>query len=117
TGDAFAHQAVPVLDANAGASGLEYPETLARAAAALSGIDVLVTGHHRKLLRHADLLGYQAFVADFVRAVREAKRARGTAEEFAAAWKLPERLTEQGYVSFEHLRPIRADVEAIWREV
>ncbi len=116
TGDAFAHKAVPVLDVNCGASGLEYPETLARAAAALPGIDVLVTGHHPGLLRHADVTAYRDFVAEFVRAVREAKRAGGTIEEFAAAWKLSNRLVEEGYVSFEHLRPVRSDVEAIWRE-
>jgi glyoxylase-like metal-dependent hydrolase (beta-lactamase superfamily II) len=116
TGDAFAHKAVPVLDVNCGASGLEYPETLARAAEALSGVDVLVTGHHPGLLRHTDLTAYRDFVADFVRAVREAKSAGGTVEEFAEAWRLSDRLIEEGYVSFEHLRPVRADVEAIWRE-
>ena len=116
TGDAFAHKAVPVLDVHCGASGVEYPETLVRAAAALSGIDVLVTGHHPGLLRHADLTAYRDFVAEFVRAVRQAKRAGSTVEQFAAAWRLPDRLIEEGYVSFEHLRPVRSDVEAIWRE-
>ena len=117
TGDAFAHKAVPVLDGNAGASGREYPETLARAAAALSGIDLLVAGHHPGLLRHVDLAAYRDFVAEFVHAVRETKRAGGTAEEFASAWRLPERRIEEGYISFEHLRPVRADVEAIWGDV
>jgi glyoxylase-like metal-dependent hydrolase (beta-lactamase superfamily II) len=117
SGDAFAHKAVPVLDANAGGSGLEYPETLARAAAELSGVEVLVTGHHPGLLGSADLAQYREFVAEFVRAAREARRAGRPAEEFAAAWKLPQRFADAGYVSFEHLRPVRADVEAIWREL
>ena len=115
-GDAFAHKAVPVLDVHCGASGLEYPQTLARAADALAGMDALVAGHHPGLLRAADLADYRDFVADFVRAVLEAKRAGGTPEEFAAGWRFPERLVEEGYVSFAHLRPIRADIEAIWRE-
>lgn len=116
-GDAFAHKAVPVLDVNAGASGLAYPQTLARAAEALAGIAVLVAGHHPGILGPADLAGYRDFVAELVRRVREAKRAGGTVEEFATSWKLPQRFLDAGYVSFEHLRPIRTDIEAIWREV
>jgi hypothetical protein len=63
-----------------------------------------------------DLRTYGAFVRDFVEAVRDARRAGTTIEEFVAAWRLPERLLDQGYVDFSHLRPIRPDVEAVWYE-
>jgi cyclase len=55
-GDAFAHKAVPPLDTNNGASGVDYPRTLARAAEAFSGIDTVITGHYPRLLSRTDLL-------------------------------------------------------------
>jgi glyoxylase-like metal-dependent hydrolase (beta-lactamase superfamily II) len=117
-GDAFAHKALPPLDTNNGASGTEYPETLARAIADLapSGVETVITGHYPTTLAMSDLHTYAAFVRDFVHAVRAARSAAMTIEDFVAAWRLPDRLVEQGYVDFSHLRPIRPDVEAVWYE-
>lgn len=47
-GDVFAHKAVPPLDANNGASGVEYPRTIAKALAALRTSASLSQGTSRQ---------------------------------------------------------------------
>jgi hypothetical protein len=116
TGDVFGYKAVPPLDVNNGASGVEYPQTLARAVAALTDVDIVITGHYPTPLTMADLRTYGDFVGEFVQAVQGAKRAGRTVDDFVRAWTIPERFLGEGYVSVEHLRPMRADVEAIWNE-
>ena len=115
-GDVFGYKAVPPLDVNNGASGVEYPGTLARALAALADVDVVITGHYPTPLTLADLRTYADFVGEFVQAVQVAKRTGQTVDDFLGAWKIPDRFLADGYVSVEHLRPIRADVEAVWNE-
>jgi hypothetical protein len=51
-----------------------------------------------------------------VGAVQEAKRSGRTVDDFVSSWKIPDRFLGDGYVSVEHLRPIRSDVEAVWNE-
>ena len=45
TGDLFAAKATPLIDVNNGGSGVEYPKTLARAAAKLKNVDTVIPGH------------------------------------------------------------------------
>ena len=116
TGDMFGHKAVPPLDVNNGASGVEYPRTLAKAIAALKDIDIVVTGHYPTSLTMADLKTYANFTGELVESIQGAKRAGGTIDGFVKAWKLPDRLLKEGYVDVSHLRPMRADVEVIWNE-
>ena len=115
-GDVFAHKAVPPLDANNGASGVEYPQTIAKALAALRDIDTVITGHYPTTLTMVDLKTYGDFVCEFVQAVQTAKRSGRTIEEFVSSWKLPERFLKEGYVDIGNLRPLRPDVEVIWNE-
>jgi glyoxylase-like metal-dependent hydrolase (beta-lactamase superfamily II) len=115
-GDVFGSKAVPPLDANNGASGVEYPETIARAVAALTGIDVVITGHSPATLTMADLQRYGQFVRGFVEAVQAAKRAGRTIDDFVKTWSIPDEFQREGYFSIEHLRPLRPDVEVIWNE-
>ena len=115
-GDAFAHKAVPPLDTNNGGSGVEYPRTLARALAALTDVETVVTGHYPTTLTMADLRTYGDFVGEFVQAVQAAKRAGRTIDDFVDGWGLPDRFRREGYVLATHLRPLRPDVEAIWDE-
>jgi glyoxylase-like metal-dependent hydrolase (beta-lactamase superfamily II) len=116
TGDVFAHKAVAPLDANNGASGVAYPQTIARAVAELAEIETVVSGHYPTTLVMSDLETYGDFIGEFVRAAQAARRAGGTIDDFVKAWKIPERFLEQGYVDTTHLRPIRPDVEVIWNE-
>jgi glyoxylase-like metal-dependent hydrolase (beta-lactamase superfamily II) len=115
-GDVFASKAVPPLDVNNGASGVEYPRTIARGAAALANIDAVITGHYQTTLTMADLKTYGDFTREFVQAVQEAKKAGRTIDDFVNNWKLPERFVKEGYMDFSHLRSIRPDVEVIWNE-
>jgi hypothetical protein len=84
--------------------------------AALGDIDVVITGHYPTPLTVADLKMYGEFVGEFVGAVQQAKRSGRTVDDFVRAWKIPDRFLAEGYVSVEHLRPVRADVEAVWNE-
>jgi cyclase len=115
-GDAFPGKGVPPLDANNGASGVEYPRTIARAVAALTNIDTVITGHYQTTLTMADVKTFGAFVREFVGAVQAAKKAGRTIDDFVREWKIPERFLTEGYASTEHLRSIRPDVEVIWNE-
>jgi cyclase len=115
-GDVFAHKAVPPIDVNNGASGVEYPRTLARAVAALSDIETVVTGHYPTTLTMADLQTYARFTQEFVGQAQAARRAGATVDDFVKAWTIPEPFSAEGYVDLSHLRPIRPDVEAVWNE-
>lgn len=116
SGDAFAGKAVPPLDVNNGASGVEYPATIARALAELHGIQTIITGHHHAVLGMRDLEAYGEFTRLFVDAVQTAKAAGRTVDQFVAGWTLPTRFVADGYMDFSHLRSIKADVEVIWAE-
>jgi glyoxylase-like metal-dependent hydrolase (beta-lactamase superfamily II) len=118
-GDVFAHKAVAPIDVNNGASGVEYPDTIARALAAFDSadIDIVTTGHYPGTLTMADLETYEAFTREFVTGIREAKQAGRTIDDVVAAWRLPDRYVREGYLDFGSLRSIRPDVEAIWAEL
>src|SRR5262249_41383332 len=47
TGDLFAEKALPVVDLASGGSALALPETLARIANGITGIEHIITGHGR----------------------------------------------------------------------
>jgi len=95
TGDLFAAKATPLIDGNNGGSGVEYPKTLARAAAKLRNVDTVIPGH-------SPLTDWKAFqdFADFNRAffeaVQQAKKDGKTAEDAAAALKLPDKFKDFG---------------------
>jgi glyoxylase-like metal-dependent hydrolase (beta-lactamase superfamily II) len=95
TGDLFAAKATPLIDSNNGGSGVEYPKTLARAAAKLKNIDTVIPGH-------SPVTDWKAFLdfADFNRAffetVQQAKKDGKTAEDAAATLKLPDKFKDFG---------------------
>jgi cyclase len=45
TGDLFAAKGTPFMDTNNGGSGVEYPKTLAKAAAGIKGVETVIPGH------------------------------------------------------------------------
>ena len=83
-GDLFPAKMAPIIDTTNGGSGSAYPETLAKAAAAVTGIDRVVTGHFAArapmragvpgsviytffdTLRWSDVREYADFVREFV---------------------------------------------------
>jgi glyoxylase-like metal-dependent hydrolase (beta-lactamase superfamily II) len=99
-GDLFPSKSAPVIDSARGGSGVAYPETLAKAVAALTGVSRVITGHGPAvsgspvlsgLATLRDLQEYADFNRDFLAAVRAAKEAGKTADEAAASLQLPER--------------------------
>jgi glyoxylase-like metal-dependent hydrolase (beta-lactamase superfamily II) len=115
TGDAFPNKGVPIMDGNNGGSGVQYADTLDRAAA-LPDIDTVITGHNAMTLTMADVKMYSDFNRDFVDAVRGAKRAGQTLDQFAAAWKVPERFATWGSTQPNAAR-LRANAGVVWDEL
>jgi cyclase len=128
TGDAFALKIIPLIDANNGGSGVEYPQTIAKAAATLKNIDTLITGHTPTTLTMADLKTYADFTREFVQTVQAAKKAGRTIDDVVNSWKTPERFQKEGYLTPDQLQQLtrqplasqtarlRANVEVIWNE-
>jgi glyoxylase-like metal-dependent hydrolase (beta-lactamase superfamily II) len=112
-GDIFSGKNVPLLDANNGGSGIEIGKTLARAAQDAKNVDSIITGHST-VMTVADLREYAAFNDDFVAAVREAKKAGRTVDEFAASWKIPEKY--KGYAAPAAPR-LQSNARIVWEEV
>jgi glyoxylase-like metal-dependent hydrolase (beta-lactamase superfamily II) len=115
TGDAFPNRGIPIMDINNGGSGLEYPDTLAKAAG-LPNIDTVITGHNATTLAIADVKMYSEFIREFVGAVRAAKKAGQSIDDVITAWKVPERFTAAGYAQPVPAR-LRSNVEVIWKEL
>src|SRR5262249_16356480 len=74
SGDVFAIKSIPLIDANNGGSGVEYAQTIAKAAA-LPNIDTIITGHSQTTMTMADLKLYIDFNREFVEMVKAAKKA------------------------------------------
>ncbi len=124
TGDVFAVKAIPLIDANNGGSGVEYPRTIAKAAA-LPKIDTVITGHNKTALTIDDLKLYADFNREFVQVVQAAKKAGLTINDVVNSWKVPERFLKGGYMTPDEYQRLaglsmsarlRANVEVIWNE-
>jgi cyclase len=128
TGDAFALKTLPLIDANNGGSGVEYPQTIAKAAAALKNIDTVITGHTPTTLTMADLKTFADFTREFVQTVQAAKKAGRTIDDVVNSWKVPERFQKDGILTPDEVQQLirlsldaqkarlRSNVEVVWNE-
>jgi cyclase len=114
TGDAFANKGVPIMDASNGGSGLEFPDTVAKAAA-LPNIDTVITGHANATVKIADVKEYADFNRAFLEHVRAAKKAGQSVEE-AIKWTVPERFLKSGY-NQPMPDALRSNAQVIWNEL
>ena len=112
-GDAFAGKQVPIMDANNGGSGVDYPVTLWNAYAGVQDVDAIITGHSTVMTRD-DLREYASFVGAFVTAARTAKRDGQSAQEHASTWQVPPRFMGYGKPPAERLQ---AYVQVIYDEL
>jgi cyclase len=118
-GDLFPSKAAPFIDAANGGSGVAYPDTLARAVAALDPNTRIVTGHGtpppgspiRGLPTLKDLQEYADFTREFLNAVRAARDAGQSAAEAATSLRLPDRYRGYG------MDRAAANVAAIYQEL
>ena len=92
-GDAFASKGLPLLDVNNGGSGVTYPDTLAKAAAAIKNVDVVIPGHSA-VSTWKDFVDYGEFNRAVLTSVQAAKKAGKTSEQAAAELVLPEKFKD-----------------------
>jgi glyoxylase-like metal-dependent hydrolase (beta-lactamase superfamily II) len=127
--DLFPAKAAPLIDADAGGSGVAFPETLAKAIAELKGVVRVTTGHddanavmgaaagasvinaNPRTMSIKDLQDYADFNRDFLEAVKQAIAAGKTADEAAKTLQLPDR-----YKDYD-LRNAPANVRTIYKEL
>ncbi len=83
TGDMWQWRDAPSLDAGNGGSGVEFPQTLAKALAAIKDVDVVIPGHSAPTTRQA-LEEFQRFTADLLTASQDGMKAGQTSEQVAA---------------------------------
>ena len=81
TGDAFANRGQPNIDLANGGSGINYPDTLAKAASTIKNVDTIIPGHNNALLKHEDLVNQAEFTRLMLTKAREAVKAGKTPEE------------------------------------
>jgi cyclase len=87
-GDLFAWQALPIMDAANGGSGVAYPETLKKAAAAIKDVDSVITGHS-PVMPWSAFVEYGDFMQWAVDSVKQAAKDGKSEEDAAAAIKTP----------------------------
>jgi glyoxylase-like metal-dependent hydrolase (beta-lactamase superfamily II) len=89
TGDLFAWRGVPRIMPEDGGSAVAFPQTLAKAQAAIKNVDTLITGHS-KVMTWKDWVEYREFVAEFVAQVRAANKAGKTVDQ-AVGLSMPQK--------------------------
>lgn len=116
SGDIFAGKNLPILDAANGGSGLDIPDTLAKAADTLAknNVETIITGHAATTMTMADLREWAEFNRDFLNTVREGKKAGRSVDDIAAAYKVPERF--KGYGMPQPAR-VKANVQVVYDEL
>ena len=110
TGDLFARKDAPRIDRANGGSGVQYPQTLAKAVATIKNVDTVVPGHS-PLAKWSDLQEYQRFTTDLLSEVQSARRGGKNADAAAASINLSDKY--KGYTS----DGMKAAVQAIYDEL
>ena len=95
TGDLFAQKMLPLIDSANGGSVLEYPETLAKAAAGIRDVDTVIPGH-RPIATWNEFKEFATFTKDFVDYARSSVNGKKTVAQAAAEYKVPSKYA--GYV-------------------
>ena len=112
-GDAFSGKNIPIIDANNGGSGVDYPETLTKAHGAIKNVETIITGHSTQMTMN-DLRDYADFNRDFLNAVREAKKAGKSVDDVANSWKVPAKY--KGYAEPQAAR-LKTNVQNVYNEI
>jgi glyoxylase-like metal-dependent hydrolase (beta-lactamase superfamily II) len=111
TGDLFAGQALPIMDTNNGGSGVEYPETLRKAATGIKNVDSVIPGHSA-VMPWSAFVEYGEFMQWAVEAVQRAAKDGKTEEQAVSAITTP----PEKYKTYTTQRAA-ANVTAIYGEV
>jgi cyclase len=112
-GDTFAGKTPPIMDANNGGSGVDYPETLAKGYATLKSVDTIINGHLPAPTTPADLKEYEEYMRDFVTYTQTQMKAGKSVDDAAAGYKVPDRF--KGYTAAP--ARVKSDVQVIYDEL
>jgi glyoxylase-like metal-dependent hydrolase (beta-lactamase superfamily II) len=85
-GDVFATKGIPLIDSDNGGSGVAYPQTIERAAAAIKNVDRVITGHS-DVMSWQDFVDYGEFNRDYLNHALAARAKGETADQAAADFK------------------------------
>jgi glyoxylase-like metal-dependent hydrolase (beta-lactamase superfamily II) len=110
TGDLFARPATPLLDVNNGGSGVAMPQTLAKAAKGISGVETVIPGHSAATT-WAAFVEFGEFNAAFLDAVRRAVNEGKTAEDAISGLTLPAKFKDYG------MQNVKDNVNKIYTEL
>ena len=110
TGDMFAWKDAPLCDRNNGGSCVQFPQTLAKAIAAIKNVDTVVPGHS-PVTTPKDLQEYQRFNAEWVKAAEELMKSGKTVDEAVASIHVAEKYS--GYKS----ERLKGAVQAVYDEL
>lgn len=111
-GDIFSGKNLPLLDANNGGSGVAIGDTLAKAAATVTSVEAIITGHST-VMTLKDLSEYAEFNREFAAAVQAGKKAGKSVDEIVAGWTMPAKYA--GYAAPQPAR-LKSNVEVIVNE-
>ena len=98
------------MDTNNGGSGLAYPETLAKAAAGIKGVDTVIPGHSA-VTTWQTFVDFGEFMKSFVGAVTASAKSGLTVDAAVAAFVPAEK-----FKSYNITRA-KANVEVIYKEL
>ena len=110
SGDAFAGPQAPIMDANNGGSGINYPGTLAEAAGGIKNVDVVIPGHS-DVTNWQAFIDYGEFIKSFVSSVEASAKAGRTPDEALAGFQPAAKF--KGY----NMGRAKANVDLIYKEV
>ena len=113
-GDVFPSKGLPIMDKSNGGSGLEYANTVRKAAKGVPNIDIIINGHTAANTTPADMMQFAEFVQEFVNHVQAGKKAGKSAEQVAKEWSTPARFT--GFSAAPPLERVTAYVNVIFGE-
>jgi cyclase len=109
-GDVFPRKGTPLIDVNNGASGVAYPDTLAKAAEGIKDVETVIPGHS-DVTDWAAFLEFGEFNKEFLAATQAAKTAGKTPEQAIAEFKLP------GKFSAYQMTGLKDNVTKIYAEL
>jgi len=109
TGDVFAWKDGPRIDLANGGSGVSYPQTIAKAIAAIKDVDTVIPGHS-PLQTPKDLQEYQRFTAELSAYAQAAMKAGKSVDDAFAGFKVDK------YPGYANER-VKASIQAVYDEL
>jgi glyoxylase-like metal-dependent hydrolase (beta-lactamase superfamily II) len=110
-GDMFPLAQMPFIDfTNSGGSATEFSKTLQGAVTTIKNVETVVGGHTPQPVAWSDFKTYTDFYKDFLTSVQEAKKKGTSVDDFAKAYKVPDK-----YKGFNaDANSVKANAQAIY---